>query len=430
MGLGRIRWSFGIMVILAMGWGVSSPADSRVQYQFQIVHSFGAPGDGVGPGSIVMDGRGNLYGVTTSGGAYGYGTVFELTPDANREWTETILHSFPVNDPTDGWDPIGLVIDEAGNLYGTTVFGGDGQYCTGDGCGTVFELSPSANGVWAESILWNFCSQPSCADGVSPLVAPTLGPGGNLYGIAAYAAYQLTPSSGGWTFTLLYTFCSQPACNPTSSLLLDPKGNLYGEGGIGHGVGDCLYQFGCGVVFALHRQPEGQWNEVLLWEFDKYGHQDGIGPEGGLTFHDDGLYGVTAAGGSNCVKMGGCGTVFELARGSGHKVNEQIPWDFGANEALGSRPGSWVVFDSQGDLFGVTILGGEYEDGVVYGMRKQTNGKWEYAVLHTFDGTDGLDPNSGLAMDSKGDLFGTTGGGGQYGGGVAYELSPMSGVLR
>ena len=173
-----------LLVVVALcapiGWVLPASANTQVpkvqdgppaQVQFQIVHSFGAPGDGVAPGNgVVIDGKGNLYGTTEGGGAYNDGTVYELTPGANGQRTETILHSFPLKDPSDGFEPIGLVIDGAGNLYGTTQFGGDGQYCVGGlTCGTVFELSPGANGVWTESIIWNFCSLPDCADGGDPL---------------------------------------------------------------------------------------------------------------------------------------------------------------------------------------------------------------------------------------------------------------------
>jgi len=424
----RIHWSLGIILSLAMGLGLSSPAGAQVQVQFQIVHSFGAAGDGIAPGNgMVMDSKGILYGVTASGGTYGYGTVYELTPGANGQWTETILHNFPDGDPSDGWKPIGLVIDESRNLYGTTQFGGDGKYCLGDGCGTVFELLPGANGEWTESILWNFCSLPNCADGVGSAFAPTLGPGGSLYGVEGTTVFQLMPGSGGWTLNALYTFCEDEDCptgsNPSSGVTLDAKGNLYGETAIG---GQCTgYPLGCGVAYALHQQSNGQWEEFILHEFQEESGEDGGNPHGGLTFHDGGLYGVTDEGGSNCVSIGGCGTIFELTRGSGQNANEQIVWSFGANEAQGFNPGyTWVVFDKQGNLFGVTGLGG-LGDGLVYGMRQQTNGTWEYAVLHAFDGADGVDPNAGLLIDSKGNLYGTTGGGGEYGYGVAFELSPV-----
>ena len=422
----KMHWCLRIVLILAMGWGLSSPAYSQlpkvpdgppVQIQFQIVHSFGAGGDGVAPGGgVVMDNKGNLYGITTGGGAYNYGSVYELSPAGSGEWTEAILHSFQDLDPSDGWNPIGLVIDDVGNLYGTTLFGGDGQYCPGDGCGTVFELSPGANGVWTESILYNFCSLPNCADGAGPRFAPTLGPGGSLYGVTDLTAFQLSPGSGGWNLNVLYTaVCKLFGCGFSSSLTLQ-GGDLYGE----EDNGEC-----CGLVYVLQPQQNGQWNQVVLYDFP--GGQNGNTPQGGLTFHAGGLYGVTEAGGSNCVKQGGCGTVFELTRGSGNSINEQVLWSFGGDGgAQGINPGyNWVVFNKQGDLFGTTGLGGDGGNGVVYGMKPQQNGTWKYAVLHAFDGADGVNPDGGLAIDSKGDLFGATGGGGQYGYGVAYELSPV-----
>ena len=432
-----LRGCFGIaLIIAAIAWAFCAPAGAQVprvpdgpavQVQFQIIHAFGGPGDGIGPGGgMVMDSKGNLYGVTGAGGAQGGGgTVYELSPGANGPWTETILHSFPIKAPSDGFEPIGMVIDGAGNLYGTTLFGGDGQYCFKwdyNGCGTVFELSPGANGEWTESILWNFCSLSDCADGTDPLVAPTLGPGGSLYGVAG-TAFQLTPGSGGWTFTLLYTFCGiGPDCptgsQPSSSLTLDAGGNLYGETSTG---GDCSDNLGCGVVYVLHQQTNGQWKEVVLHDFGSM--EDGDGPTGGLTFHDGGLYGVTEGGGDGCLP--GCGTAFELTRGSGNNINEQIFWNFGGDGgAQGVSPGGGVVFNNQGDMFGVTGLGGEGGYGIVYGMKPEQNGKWAYAVLHTFDGSDGVEPET-VTIDSKGDLFGTTGGGGAIGGGVAFELSPV-----
>ena len=192
---------------------------------------------------------------------------------------------------------------------------------------------------------------------------------------------------------------------------------MYGEGG----NGEC-----CGLVFVLQPEANGQWNQIVLYDFPANG-KNGGGPNGGLTFHDGGLYGVTLGGG-DCVQTGGCGTVFELTRGSGNSINEQVAWNFGGEDgAQGALPSVGVAFNKQGDLFGTTGEGGSpsCECGVVYGMKPQGNGKWGYAVLHTFNGTDGYLPDSSLTIDSKGDLLGTTGGGGQYGGGVAFELSPV-----
>jgi hypothetical protein len=119
--------------------------------------------------------------------------------------------------------------------------------------------------------------------------------------------------------------------------------------------------------------------------------------------------------------------VFELTHGTGNSIQEQIVHAFGANAAQGLIPLGSVVFDQRGDLFGVTAYGGAGCGdgcGVVYGMKPQSNGKWAYAVLHTFNGSDGTLPQYGLTIDSKGNLYGTTNGGGE--GGIAFELSPTA----
>ena len=124
--------------------------------------------------------------------------------------------------------------------------------------------------------------------------------------------------------------------------------------------------------------------------------------------------------------MGGCGTVFQLTRGSGKSVDEQVIHAFGENGTQGVLPVGAVVSDTHGDLFGATDEGGTAGDGIVYGLMPQGNGQWEFVVLHTFVGTDGLLPDAGLIMDSKGNLYGETAGGGSNGGGVVFELSPTT----
>ena len=396
-----------LLVVVALcaptGWVLPASAKNQVpkvpdgpagQVQFQIVHSFGAAGDGVAPGGgLAMDSKGNLYGTTESGGEYGQGTVYELSPGANGQWTETILHSFPYLDPADGDEPIGIVLDSAGNVYGETEFGGDGSYCDylPYECGVIFELSPGANGQWTETILYNFCSQPDCADGGEPKVVPalTLGPDGSLYGVATNTAFRFTPGSNGWTYTVLYTFCSEVGCNPTSGLILDPKGNLYGEGGTGY----C-----CAIVFELQPGQNGEWNELVLFNFSDP-TMDGGSPERGLTLRNGGLYGVAEGGGTNCIRVGGCGAVFELTQSSGN-YNDRLLWSFGGkNQAQGFSPNGPLIFDEHGDIFGSTSEGGEgcgVGCGVVYGLREQKNAKWAYYILHSFDGSDGVEPLGGL----------------------------------
>jgi len=418
----------------AVGSAWSSPANSRVpkvpdgpagQVQFQVLHSFGAAGDGDSPsGALVMDSKGNLYGVTGFGGGSGYGTVYELSPTGNGQWTETVLYSF--TGPPDGYEPLGLAIDGTGNLYVSTGFGGGGEYCELNICGLILELSPGSNGGWAENIIYRFCSLPNCADGVSSQT-PAIGPGGIVYGIAGNV-YALTPGSNGWTLNVLYTFCDAGLnCpdgeEPSGAPVFDKAGNLYGETIAG---GKCIGDnAGCGVAYELQKQPNGQWNEIVLHVFQEESRQDGAGPQGGLAARDGGLYGVAMAGGDIC---DGCGTVFELTRGSGQMANEQTIWNFGGeNGQQGFGPTFGPTFNRQGDLFGTTGMGGapSCQCGVVYGMKQQKNGQWAYYVLHSFTGPDGAVPDSSLLVDTKSDLFGVTAFAGQYGGGVTYEISPV-----
>jgi len=418
------------IILTAIGLATSLSANAQAEYQFQILHAFTYPSitDGNGPaGRLVFDHKGNLYGTTLGGGTAnecpgGCGTVFELTPGANGAWTETILHNFS-RGSTDGFEPAGVVIDKDGNLYGQTTAGGLNNR------GTVFELTPRGNGEWTESIVYNFCSLVRCADGGSPESAPTPNATGGLYGVTGGSpgtAYQLTPGANGWTFTLLYTFCSQPDCadgsDPDGSLILDKKGNLYGEtsgGGITNG--ECGGH-GCDLAFALQQQTGGGWKEVVLHEFGS--GNDGYFPGGGVTLHGNALYGSTEGGGGMGCLNTGCGTVFELTRGSGKTINEQILHDFGANGAQGTSPLGGVTFDPRGNLFGITGGGGSpsCECGIVYGMQPETSGKFQ--VLHSFIGSDGGDPEYGLTIDSKGNLYGTTLSGGPNNGGVVFELSP------
>lgn len=176
-------------------------------------------------GGIVFDAEGNLY-TTTSLGT-DHGEVFELTP--NGEWS--IPHTFKGRN--DGKFPhAGLIFDAAGNLYGTTYLGGNHNFCKGQGCGTVFELSPNGDGTWKEKVLHSF----SGAKGAGPQAGLIFDRAGNLYGTASTGgkdgggvAFKLSPKPGGsWAYSVLHVFQGKPALNPYSSLVLDQAGNLYG----------------------------------------------------------------------------------------------------------------------------------------------------------------------------------------------------------
>jgi len=189
-----------------------------------IVYGFrgGADGGGPGYGDLTFDSAGNIYGTTSGGGAFGQGTVFELTP-VNHGWTKTILYSFQGN--ADGSGPeSGVIFDGHGNLYGTTVSGG------APGVGTVYELTPSGSG-WNESVLHSFSQFGD--DGSQPYGGLTFDPSGNLYGATfmggdrgSGTVYELTPTQNGWNFNVLYSFNSYEGA--IGAMTVGPDGKLYG----------------------------------------------------------------------------------------------------------------------------------------------------------------------------------------------------------
>jgi uncharacterized repeat protein (TIGR03803 family) len=394
------------------------------QGQFRILHNFGAGADGAGLWSpVVMDKHGNLYGSSTGGGAYGEGTVYQLRPSSALPggWTESILHSFSPQSG-DGWaDFGGVTVDASGNLYGGTIDGG------ANGRGVVLGLTPG-NGGWRETILYNFCSLPNCADGAGPSDHPILDPQGNLYGTAG-VVFQMSPAADGWTESVLYTFCTeQPPCvdgwEPGGSLVRDAAGNLYGttfSGGYFDGV---CQAYGCGVVYEVTQVRPGVWRQRVLYAFEAGG--DGWAPAGALTIHDGALYGGTNyGGGSDCGDNRGCGTIFEVAQGPGGEAREAVLYSFG-DGANGLSPIGPLVFDRSGNIYGVTAYGGgPCECGVLFRLIQGAGGAWQYTVLHTFSGADGSQPSGGLVIDSKGNVYGAAVEGGKFGGGVVFEYSPQ-----
>jgi uncharacterized repeat protein (TIGR03803 family) len=257
--------------------------------------------DGAGPGPVILDAKGNLYGATGGGGSVcrdehcGYGTVFKVTPSGK----ETVLYSFCSRRRCrDGASPVaGLIFDAEGNLYGTTYSGG------AHGSGTVFKVTPSGK----ETVLHSFCSQSDCADGNEPYAGLIFDKKGNLYGTTYRGGdnglgtvYKVTPSG---TESVLYSFCSQreggdclDGAGPYAGLVFDKKDNLYGTTLFG---GHNTYS-SWGTVFEL--TPSGE--ETVLYTFEL---PDGATPYAGLVFDDKGnLYGTTYEGGYHY------GTVFKL----------------------------------------------------------------------------------------------------------------------
>lgn len=320
--------------------------------------------DGAGPkAGLIFDAGGNLYGTTSAGGAYGYGTVFELSAPSSPSdsWTETVLYSFCANYENstclDGADPLSqLTFDATGNLYGTTATGGAGG--TSGGCcegGTVFELSQGGGG-WTETVLNNFCAGGGiCADGEAPQAGVTFDKLGNLYGTTTAGGdfqgrgtvYKLSPGANGWTETVLRTSKQSLAAAPLGTVSIDPLGNLYStfsRGGQSPGVGG---------VFRIGLQGGGA-------EFSFNGN-NGYYPAAGVLIDSKhrALYGTTLGGGTNDF-----GTVFNMVA----PAQESVLYSFCSqpNCTDGSQPVASLVEDKAGNLYGTTRQGGTNNQGVVF----------------------------------------------------------------
>ncbi len=260
-----------------------------------VLHSFGRGTDGTDPyASLIFDAAGNLYGTTQQGGIHNSGTVFELSPRQGGGWTETVLHSFN-NNGIDGAYPLGgLIFDAAGNLYGTTQQGGI-HSCQGKTCGTVFELTPKQGGGWTETVLHSFGNG---TDGVNPQAGLIIDAAGNLYGTTYQGGihnlgtvFELTPrQGGGWTETVLHSFGrGTNGVSPNASLTVDAAGHLYGTTIAGGILND-------GTVFELTPSQGGGWTETVLHSFGN--GTDGVNPQASLIIDAAGnLYSTTIAGG-------------------------------------------------------------------------------------------------------------------------------------
>jgi uncharacterized repeat protein (TIGR03803 family) len=400
-----------------------------------ILHTFQGTIDGSGPnGPLVFDSAGNLYGTTYyGGGANGFGTVFELSPNGQGSWTETILYSF-----TDGFDgaypSAGLILDQAGNLYGTTTEGGDSNcnnyYSKIIGCGVVFELSRNA-GTWTETTLHAF----NLADGMFPYGNLIADAAGNLYGTTwggpgcCGTVYRLSPNSGNWTLTTIYQFAGgTDGANPVAGLIFDAKGNLFGTTEYG-GESSACSNANCGIVFELSPTGNSFWREKILHRFSFPGGF-GLQPEASLMLDGAGnLYGTTTQGGASCsiAYSQGCGSVFKLTpTANGPWTAAELTVFPGLGDGLSSRAG--LVADSLGNLYGTTQNGGGANFGTVFEMSPKRGGGWSEKVLYAFSGgPDGGDPSGELILDAQGNLYGTAvvGGDPNCSCGVVFKLSPL-----
>jgi uncharacterized repeat protein (TIGR03803 family) len=258
-----------------------------------VLYSFAGGKDGSAPESaLVLKGTSYLYGTTTAGGASGSGTVFRLTlNEKTGKWTEKILHSFAGS--KDGSTPVaGVAFDKAGNLYGTASAGGTYGY------GTIFELE---KGSWTEITLHDFQDGD---DGAVPYAALIADKSGNFYGAATEggsagggAVFKLTPSGSTWTFSAIYSNPGWGISGSFRSLTLDSSGNLYG-------TTHCDGNYSSGTVYEL--SPSGSsWNFTSLYNFT--GGSDGQYSFSNPVLVENHLYGTTNVGGAN-----GVGVVWEV----------------------------------------------------------------------------------------------------------------------
>jgi len=385
-----------------------------------VLHSFGGTvNDGFGPaGGLLVDASGNLFGTTAGGSTtlcdlgevFGCGIVYELVKSSNGD-TETILYSFGTTSPTgDGASPYaGLIADAAGNLYGTTTYGGSPNCLIDigvDGCGTVFELVKTPTG-YSESVLHTFTG---LGDGANPYVSLTMDSSGNLYGTtynggacALGTVFELVKSSGGYTEKILYSFGCTPndGSYPYGAVIADSAGNLYGTTESAGASED-------GTVFELVNSG-GEYTEKVLYNFSG---TDGDMPVGGVIADLAGnLYGTTEGGGEYAA-----GTVFELTNSLG-SYTENVLYSFkGPSDDDGQAPMASLVMDASGNLYGTARLGGTgcapQGCGIVFEL-VNASGTYTEKIVHRFGAPgDGLDPSAPLVVDSAGNLYSVTGAGG------------------
>jgi uncharacterized repeat protein (TIGR03803 family) len=358
---------------------------------FAVLYSFQGTPDGALPfGGLILDAAGNLYGTTDSGGVSYYGMAFKL----DRTGKETVLYSFLAGY---GANPdAGLIRDAKGNFYGTTYWGGAYNW------GSVFKLDKKGN----ETVLHSFREG---ADGQWPQAGLVRDSEGNLYGTTV----RSYPGGWGTVFklskagkvTVLHRFSGSPDGEfPQAALVRDAAGNLYGT----TPIGGAFKEFG--TVFKVDKTGK----ETILHSFSG---QDGNSPLAGLIRDREGnLYGTTSGGGTGC-GQDGCGTVFKLDTTG----KETVLYSF-TGTPDGAGPEGALVRDAAGNLYGTTYRGGSSDDGTVFKL--DTAGK--ETVLHSFNRPDGSWPAAGLARDSSGNLYGTTTEGGAYycGCGTVFKLTP------
>jgi uncharacterized repeat protein (TIGR03803 family) len=384
---------------------------------------------------LVFDKAGNLYGVTDGstpfGTGYRWGTIFKMTKKPDGVWTRTVLYNL-----TGEFDKFAgpLVLDASGNLYGE-IQGVDNSHN-----GRVFELSPSGEGTWTMTDLYDFTGSP---DGSFPLGGVIFDSAGNLYGTTLGGGacncgtiFKLTPQQGGgWKESVIHSFVFDNG-EPSRGLTIDHAGNLYGTTAYSDPP-----NYIAGVVYELSPGSDGAWSYTILHAFPGSDPTTGKTPDGDGSYlyspvildADGNIFGTTVLGGTY-----GYGSVFEIPAGHGPNRPDKILYSF-SNETVnhgGYNPLGGLVFDHAGNLYGTTYYGGLYDGGKIFEMLPKGDGTWAIKDLHDFGGQkyngftgiDGQNPYTSMVFGPDGNLYGTTNSGGYQPkypvtpGGVAFEL--------
>jgi uncharacterized repeat protein (TIGR03803 family) len=409
--------ALAIMFVLA----VVATQSAQAQI-FTSLHNFSGH-DGQEPtAGLIMDRAGNLYGTTTYGGSAGFGTVFKLT-HKNSGWIFNPLHNFQGG--TDGAYPASrLAIGADGTLYGTTAQGGSSG-CSNNGCGTVFSLRPQPTACevalcpWMETVLYRF-PDPSkgSGDGAGPVGELTFDVAGNLYGVTAAGG---SSCCNGVVYKLTH---SGGSWSESVIFSFQPSGGIVPAGGVIFDSVGNLYgttnqgggnQFG--TVYQLMPSGSG-WVENVLHSFDNA--SDGS-YSADLIFDSLGnLYGATYDGGPN-----GGGTVYQLTSSNGTWTFNLLYGFTGAG--FGGQLGGSLTLDTTASLYGTTVYGGDRNGGTAFKLTP-SGGSWAYTTLHSFDpsSSGGESPNGSLVLDANGNVYGTTqvGGSGNPADGTVFEVSP------
>ena len=355
--------------------------------------------DGASPSGLIADAQGNLFGTTSSGGAYQYGTVFELE-NTGAGYTYTVLYEF---NGTDGAYPNGgLIADAQGNLFGTAY-------------DTVFELENTGAG-YTYTVLYEYNDPYNDPYGYAgPYGGLIADAQGNLFGTTYFTVFELENTGAGYTYTVLYEYNGPYGAYNNGGLIADAQGNLFGTTSWTSYYGNT----GDGTLFELENTGAG-YTYTVLYDFGA------IDPNGGLLADAQGnLFGTTYNGGAY-----GWGTVFELENtGAGYTYT--VLYEFNGTD--GAEPYG-LIADAQGNLFGATVWSGNDNDhGSVYELvnttglhgevfeLENTGTGYTFTVLYEFNGTDGAGPG-GLIADAQGNLFGTTWHGGDNDYGTVFEL--------